>query len=186
MHPFSCRTAIITKHNTETTYENLQNPQPALIFSCWWFWPHHKYRWLQTIFPLKPQTSINQSRLHSMWLHPNDPMLVKHPSMIVRLAQKSGATDPSSRFVSGDLAKHWKMMISHMFTMGIHGFLMDLATSQMCLTSHGCFPLQRHDGLTTTAGANDANERSEGVRPGETLRATRFSDGAKCWGSTDI
>ena len=45
-----------------------------------------------------------------------------------RFAHKLGTTEPlNQHFFSGDLAKHWNLMISH-FTMGIQGFLMDLAT----------------------------------------------------------
>lgn len=79
-------------------------------------------------------------------------LLVDHPSVIVGFAHKLGTTERlNQHFFSGDLAKHWNMMISH-FTMGIQGFLMDLATPQICLTSHWCFPLQRHGLTTSTAG----------------------------------
>jgi hypothetical protein len=55
-------------------------------------------------------------------------LLVNHPSVIVGFAHKLGTTEPlNQHFFSGDLAKHWNLMISH-FTMGIQGFLMDLAT----------------------------------------------------------
>ena len=188
MHPFSCRTAITTRHNTVKACKILSQLSYSLVGGFGPITNIGDFRPFETTNIYHPTTTpfyLNLSYI-SMILC----LLVNHPSVIVGFAHKLGTTEPlNQHFFSGDLAKHWNLMISH-FTMGIQGFLMDLATPPDLLDIPLVFspPAARvdhqHSRKELTTPTSEAKGWYRVKLQGEPPDST--SDGAKCWGSTDL